>query len=85
MASTYLSRTLGTSTNTYKGTVSVWFKKSQVSSDQVIYGNYTSGTQRGKLVVAGDGKLMYYQNDAGSVTIQLETTRLLEIFRLGIM
>ena len=80
MASTYLSRTLGTSTNTYKGTVSVWFKKSQVSSDQVIYGNYTSGTQRGKLVVAGDGKLMYYQNDAGSVTIQLETTRLFRDF-----
>jgi len=77
MASTSLSRTLGTSTNTYKGTVSVWFKKSILSSDQVIYGNYTSGTQRAKLVVAGDGNLMYYQNDGGSVTIKLETTRLL--------
>jgi len=80
MASTYLSKTLGTSTNTYKGTVSVWFKKSQVSSDQVIYGNYTSGTQRGKLVLASDSKLMYYQNDGGSVTIKLETTRLFRDF-----
>ena len=77
MASTYLSRTLGTSTNTYKGTVSVWLKRSGLSSDQVIYGNYTSGTQRGKLVIAGDGKLMYYQNDGGAVTIQLETNRVL--------
>ena len=76
MASTYLSRTLGTSTNTYKGTVSVWLKRSGQGSDQVIYGNYTSGTQRGKLVIAGDGKLLYYQNDGGAVTIQLETNRL---------
>ena len=76
MASTYLSRTLGTSTNTYKGTVSVWLKRSGLSSDQVIYGNYTSGTQRGKLVIAGDGKLMYYQNDSGTNTIKLETNRL---------
>ena len=76
MASTYLSRTLGTSTNTYKGTVSVWLKRSGLNSDQVIYGNYTSGTQRGKLVIAGDGKLMYYQNDGGSNTIKLETNRL---------
>ena len=80
MASTYLSKTLGTSTNTYKGTVSLWFKKSQVSSDQVIYGNYTSGTQRAKLVVAGDGKLLYYQNDGGSVTIKLETSRVFRDF-----
>ena len=76
MASTYLSKTLGTSTNTYKGTVSVWLKRSGLSSDQVIYGNYTSGTQRGKLVIAGDGKLMYYQNDGGTNTIKLETNRL---------
>ena len=76
MASTYLSRTLGTSTNTYKGTVSVWLKRSGLSSDQVIYGNYTSGTQRGKLVIAGDSKLMYYQNDGGVNTIKLETNRL---------
>jgi hypothetical protein len=76
MASTYLSRTLGTSTNTYKGTVSVWLKRSGLSSDQVIYGNYTSGTQRGKLVIAGDSKLMYYQNDSGVNTIKLETNRL---------
>ena len=80
MASTYLSKTLGTSTNTYKGTVSVWFKKSQVSSDQVIYGNYTSGTQRGKLVLASDSKLMYYQNDGGVNTIKLETSRLFRDF-----
>jgi len=80
MANTFLSKTLGTSTNTYKGTVSLWFKKSQVSSDQVIYGNYTSGTQRGKLVLASDNKLMYYQNDGGSVTIKLETTRLFRDF-----
>ena len=77
MASTYLSRTLGTSTNTYKGTVSVWLKRSGQGSDQVIYGNYTSGTQRGKLVIAGDGKLMYYQNDGGADKIQLETNRVL--------
>ena len=76
MASTYLQRTLGTSTNTYKGTVSVWLKRSGLSSDQVIYGNYTSGTQRGKLVIAGDSKLMYYQNDGGVNTIKLETNRL---------
>ena len=75
MASTFLSKTLGTSTNTYKGTVSIWFKKCQKSSDQVIYGNYTSGTQRAKIVIAGDGELLYYQNDSGSVTIKLETTR----------
>ena len=80
MASTYLSKTLGTSTNTYKGTVSVWVKRSGLSSDQVIYGNYTSGTQRGKLVLASDDKLMYYQNDGGSVTFQLETSRLFRDF-----
>ena len=82
MANTYLNKTLGTSTNTYKGTVSVWFKKCQGYgvTDQVIYGNYTSSTQRAKLVLAGDGKLLYYQNDGGSVTIKLETSRLFRDF-----
>jgi hypothetical protein len=48
MASTYLTRTLGSSSNS--GTISMWVKRSKLATTQYLYANLVSGTNYGIMV-----------------------------------
>ena len=75
MASAYLSRTSGTSTNTDKCTLSVWIKRSKLSgNDEIIIGEYTDASNRAKLLFNAD-QLHYFQKTGGSTTADVKTTR----------
>ena len=70
MASTYLTRTLGTSTNVYKGTVSHWIKRSGLGSMGTFaaWNNGVSDTNRAYLNLYND--TIYFYDEANSVVIQ---------------
>jgi hypothetical protein len=75
MASTYLSRTTGTATNTDKCTLSVWIKRSKLSgNDEIIIGEYTDASNRAKLLFNAD-QLHFFQKTGGSTTADVKTTR----------
>ena len=76
MATTYITRTTGTSTNVDKCTFSGWIKRSYGTStaDEVFMGEYTDASNRGKLIFAGD-MLHYFQKTGGSTTADVKTTR----------
>ena len=75
MASTYLSRTSGTATNTDKCTLSVWIKRSKLSgNDEIIIGEYTDASNRAKLLFNAD-QLHFFQKTGGSTTADVKTTR----------
>ena len=78
MATTYITRTTGTSTNVDKCTFSGWIKRSYGTStaDEVFMGEYTDASNRGKLIFAGD-MLHYFQKTGGSTTTDVKTTRVL--------
>ena len=73
MASTYLSRTLGTSTNVYKGTVSHWVKRAGLGAMGTFaaWNNGVSDTNRAYLNFNNDD--IYFYDQANSMT--LETNR----------
>ena len=73
MASTYLSRTLGTSTNVYKGTVSHWVKRAGLGAMGTFaaWNNGVSDTNRAYLNFNNDD--IYFYDQANSMI--LETNR----------
>ena len=75
MASTYLSRTSGTSTNAQKYTMSFWVKRSALGAVNMIFYSGTGGTANGDVDFAVDDKLSIYERDASSVSWQLKTNR----------
>jgi len=73
MASTYLSRTLGTPTLNTKYTFSAWVKRSIPSSAHTLIGGSSSAPDT--FIINSNNKLTYYANDGSSASIS--TTRLL--------
>jgi len=75
---TYLSKTTGTATNTDICTLSVWIKRSTLSSnDEIIIGEYTNSSNRAKLLFNAD-QLHFFQKTGGSTTADVKTTRVFE-------
>jgi len=75
MASTYLSRTLGTSTDEKKFTFSAWVKLGTLGSDQVLIGNYTNNDNKVSIMIDSNGKLKYYPQSGGAAYLDLSTNR----------
>ena len=76
MASTYLSRTLGTPTNAKKYTLSMWIKRSGISSNNELV-NYDSGGTQNELIRFGsNGSFLWYHRTSGGTTYNLTTNRL---------
>jgi len=73
MASTYLTRTLGTPTLNTKYTFSVWVKRSTPSTANTLIGGSSSAPDT--FIINSNNKLTYYANDGSSASIS--TTRLL--------
>ena len=75
MASTYITRTSGTSTNVDKCTFSAWIKRGNLSSsDFILMGQYTDANNRGKILITNN-QLSYFEKTSGSTTANLTTTR----------
>jgi len=73
MASTYLTRTLGSSSNS--GTISMWVKRSKLGANQYIYANLVSGTNYGIIFFDSNDKIEFMTVTSGSHTQKLLTTR----------
>jgi len=76
MASTYLKRTNGTPTNDKIGTISVWFKRSKLGSDQRIHMNFADSNNYGYMKLHGDNYFHVVGVSSGSESTHVKTTRL---------
>jgi hypothetical protein len=76
MASTYLSKTLGTATNSKIWTFSTWLKRSGLSSTQHIF-SIDNGSDRDAFSFDSDDGLRLYFNSSISPYADLSTNRLL--------
>ena len=72
MASTYLTRTSGTPTNAQKGTISLWVKRTGLSSTSKgrFFMNHLSSTSYGYTDFTGGDKLRCAIDDPSTVSIQ---------------
>ena len=77
MASTYLTRTVGTPTNSKKFTFSCWVKLTKLDSSVVFLGNYADNNNRSELGLSGGNLMQYYARDGGSTYVDMYTTRTL--------
>ena len=73
MASTYLTRTNGTSTLQTKFTLSVWLKRGNLSEVNILGAG--SGNDKCIIFFKSDSAFEVYQNASGSTNIQLRTNR----------
>jgi hypothetical protein len=76
MASTYLSKTLGTATNSKIWTFSTWLKRSGLSSTQHIF-SIDNGSARDAFSFDSDNGLRFYLNDSTTGNADLSTNRIL--------
>jgi len=75
MANTYLKRTNGSPTNDKIGTISVWVKRSKLSSDQRIHMNFADGNNYATFYFVSSDEIELYAVTSGSQSTQVRTTR----------
>jgi len=73
MASTYLTRTLGSSSNS--GTISMWVKRGKLGAAQYLYANLVSGTNYGIIFFDSNDRIEFMTVTSGSHTQIWLTTR----------
>jgi len=74
--SAFLSKTLGTGTNTTKLTVSVWIKRSTLGTEQQIFETWNDNNNRFDILFKSSTDQLEIQNTlSGSTTINLKTNR----------
>ena len=73
-SSDYLNRTFGTATNRLKLTISVWLKKSDLSTG-LFWHSYNSGSYRFQFYFDGSDRLGLLNVDSGSNNVELITNR----------
>jgi len=74
MASTYLTRTIGTPTLNTKYTISFWIKKGSIGDIFVIDGR-DDASNRFKIAFGTTGTIECFNNHSGSATIEFTTNR----------
>ena len=78
MASTSLTRTVSSTGNTFKGTLSAWIKRSEISTEQYIFENYETSGNRFFVRFLSTGQLGMETLQGGSTVMQINT---LGVFR----
>ena len=73
-----LSLSVSGTTQSTTGTISFWFKRSTISSDQRVFTNYIDANNYGGIKLQSDDKMEIVVVDGGSVTGKLVTT---QVFR----
>jgi len=74
MASTYLSRTFGTATNSKKYTFSAWIKRANISNTQSLISYDSGGLALEYLRIDSDGVINFAQRTSGGSVYRAETT-----------
>ena len=62
MASTYLSKTYGSSGNRQRQTISFWMKRSKLGAGQVVFSSYYTGSYYAYVLLKSDDTLQYYNH-----------------------
>jgi len=77
MASTYLTRTFGTATNTRIGTFSFWIKISKLGSsgDKYIFSTYENDNNRTICKLNGNDQFEFQARSGGNVDLRFDTNR----------
>jgi len=75
MANSYLTRSLVSTGNNKIGTLSFWMKRSELSTNQVIWNPYTSANTLVQMKLATDDALKMYWYDGGTTIASLLTNR----------
>ena len=78
MASTSLTRTVSSTGNTFKGTLSAWIKRSDISTEQYIFENYETSGNRFFVRFLSTGQLGMETLQGSSTVMQINT---LNMFR----
>ena len=76
MATTFLSKTLGTPTDNNKWTFSCWFKRTGFESQTLIYSNDGSTSNVTEVAISDAAKMVFQNKVGGSTTMNLTTNRL---------
>ena len=74
MASTYLTRTMGSATSRYTFTLSMWVKRSK-SGEEVFWNSYVSNAYRFQLFFNPSDNLVVYNVDNDVEIVKVETNR----------
>ena len=77
MASTYLTRTPSSGGNRKTFTISAWFKKCKLSSNQILVQAATDGSTRSQITLRSDDMLEFYSENGGVQKINVRTNRVL--------
>ena len=75
MASTYITKANPTAGNRTKGTISVWIKRSGLSSQQHVYSEWYDGSNFGIMRFNSNNTLGFFSYDGGSAQVDINTTR----------
>ena len=74
MATTYISRTMGSATSRFTFTLSMWVKRSK-SGEEVFWSSYNGNNYRFQLYFDSSDRLVVYDVDNGSDIIEVVTNR----------
>ena len=76
MANSYLTRTPSSGGNRKTFTISAWFKKCKLSSNQILVQAATDGSTRSQITLRSDDAIEFYSENGGVTKINLKTNRL---------
>ena len=76
MASTFLSRTQGTATSRRIFTISLWFKRCGLPSQEFLFETWLDNNNRFDVQFTASDKLLVQHTLSGSTSINIETSRL---------
>ena len=76
MATAYISRTLGTPTNAYKGTFSAWVKRGTVATQHAFFSSSSDTNNKNQFYFTSTGALEFYGKTSSVANVYLQTTRL---------
>ena len=77
MASTQLTRTAGTASNTYKATISAWVKRAKTGTEHRIFTGYGGFSNQSVFLISDEDRLGYHEWNGSSFVCNYYTNRLL--------
>ena len=77
MASTQLTRTAGTASNTYKATISAWVKRARTGTEDRIFTGYGGFSNQSVFLISDEDRLGYHEWNGSSFVCNYYTNRLL--------
>ena len=77
MANSYVTRTPSSGGNRKTFTISSWFKRTKLSTTQILVQAATDGSTRSQITLRSDDMLQFYSENGGVEKINVRTNRVL--------